>query len=147
MVTELKKGKSDNITIYADFPGHQLDGGTIPPDIITTSQRPDIVLIDRYQKQITLFELMCSFERNENSANRKKVLKYHGFSSDLEQNGWKSKNIPFEVGSRVQITFRNKASIHSVIKDFNLKLCTNKLFSELGEISLLCSFSIFQAKV
>jgi hypothetical protein len=52
MVQELKKGKQCETTIYADLPDHWFNGGTIPPDILTTSQRPDIVLIDRKGRKL-----------------------------------------------------------------------------------------------
>ena len=59
----MDKGKPDTLTIYTDIPGHSINGGTIPADILTTLQRPDIVIINRSEKRITLFELTVSFER------------------------------------------------------------------------------------
>ena len=59
----MDKGKPDTVTIYRDIPGHSINGGTIPADILTTLQRPDIVIINRSEKRITLFELTVSFER------------------------------------------------------------------------------------
>ena len=54
--------------IYADLPGMNMNGGTIPPDVLTTAERPDLVFIDRSKKSIDLYELACSFEKNIDSA-------------------------------------------------------------------------------
>ena len=44
--------------IIADVPGHTLpDGGTIPPEVVVTNQRPDIVMIDEKTGDFELFEL------------------------------------------------------------------------------------------
>lgn len=47
MSIEMTKGKPNDTIIYIDIPGHQINGGTIPPDIVTTGQRPDIAIINR----------------------------------------------------------------------------------------------------
>ena len=88
MKKEMDKGKPDNITIYTDIPGHSINGGTIPADLLTTLQRPDIVIINRSEKKITLFELTVSFEKNANAANARKTLTYLDLITDLTQRGW-----------------------------------------------------------
>ena len=54
MLSEMIKGKFNEITIHADLPGHQIKGGSIPAHILATSQRPDIVIINRSKTQIYL---------------------------------------------------------------------------------------------
>ena len=44
---ELKDKKPETAEIYADLEGAKISGGTIPPNIVTTAQRPDLVIIDR----------------------------------------------------------------------------------------------------
>ena len=63
MVGEIKTRKLDEITLFADLPGHQINGGSIPADIVSTSQRSDRVIINRKTKEISLFELSVSFEK------------------------------------------------------------------------------------
>ena len=63
MTEEMTKGKPEDITTYADLPKYSINGGTIPGDILTTLQRPDIVIINRPEKKITLFELTVSFDK------------------------------------------------------------------------------------
>ena len=47
-ITEcLKENSQDNIEIYSDIPGHNINGSTIPPNILVTSSRLDLVIIDK----------------------------------------------------------------------------------------------------
>ena len=71
--TSLKKISPEYLEILADLPTLWLNGGTIPPDILTTSFRPDLVLIKRKEKKIKLLELMCSFEKNIEMAHFRKA--------------------------------------------------------------------------
>ena len=145
MKKEIDKGKPDNILIYSDLPGHSFNGGTIPGDILTTLQIPDIVIINRLDKKIVLFELTVSFEKNADSANSRKTLSYLDLTADLKKRGWSAECVPFEIGSRGHINNRNKTSISNVFKKHKIKFNKKTLFQNLSKISLLCSFSIFQA--
>ena len=55
MHTEITEVKPDDLTIFTDIPGTDFNGGTIQADIITTGQRPDIVLINKIKKRKLLF--------------------------------------------------------------------------------------------
>ena len=145
MMTEINKGKEDEITVHADIPGHSINGGTLPPDIITTTQRPDIVLINRQEKKIALFELTVSFEKNAEAANLRKTRRYMDLTSDLKKKGWAAENKPFKIGSRGHIDTRNKTSILSTMKKYNIKFKKQTFIQDISKISLLCSFAIFQA--
>ena len=125
--------------------GHWLNGGTIPPDILTTQQRPDLIILDRQTKSITILELTCSFEKNIEAAHIRKAIKYNDLKIDLESRGWSSNIVPFEIGSRGHVTKRNKLSIYKTMKNWNIKVNQNTLIKNLSKISLLCSFTLFQA--
>ena len=103
--------------MYSDLDQFSLNGGTIPPDILCTLQRPDLTLIDRSKKKITILELTCSFERNINSANIRKLGKYQDLKKDIEKNGYSVTLLPFEIGSK-----------------------------NMSKISLLGSFTVFHAQ-
>ena len=141
----IKKNAIQCLEILADLPTLWLNGGTIPPDILSTSFRPDLVIINRNQKRIELLELTCSFEKNIESAHLRKAKKYNDLKVDLESVGWIVQLIPFEVGSRGQITKRNKISLINVLKRNHIKLNNSQLFKDRSKISLLCSYSVFQA--
>ena len=141
----IKKIATPNLEILADLPSLWLNGGTIPPDILSTSFRPDLVILNRSEKKIELLELTCSFEKNIDMANLRKAKKYNDLKMDLEGVGWTVQLIPFEVGSRGQITKRNKEALINVLKRNQIKLKNSQLFKDMSKISLLCSYSIFQA--
>ena len=145
MAQNINKLKPSEVILYTDLPEQSCNGGTIPADIIQTLQRPDIVLINRLEKSITLMELTVSFEKNIESANIKKTLRYRDLTSDLRSNGLQAECVAFKIGSRGYISQRNKKSICDSLKKYNIKLQNKKLLQDISKISLLCSFSIFQA--
>ena len=100
MLLKMKKSSGDDITIYADIIDHKFNGSTIPPGIISTKFRPDLVIINRKAKTIELLELTCSFETNIEQANNKKFRKFLTLKSDLESEDWSVHLTPFEIGSR-----------------------------------------------
>ena len=58
--------------IIADVPGFQLpDGGTIPPEILVTGMKPDIVLIEEKTNSVELLSLQAALTVRRTS----KVLK------------------------------------------------------------------------
>ena len=63
--------------IYSDLPDFRSrHGGVIPPHIIVTSLRPDLVLINEESRIIVVFELTCPFERNIDREHEYKEGKY-----------------------------------------------------------------------
>ena len=41
-----------------DIKGHQTpNGGTLPPDVLVTNLKPDIVIIDKQKMNVNVFEL------------------------------------------------------------------------------------------
>ena len=114
------KWRHDSV-LHTDLPEQSINGGTIPADIVTTGQRPDIFMINRAEKKITLFELTVSFEKNFESANLRKSLRYNDLASDIKKRGWSVENTPFEIGSRGHITKRNLKSISDTLKIFKIK--------------------------
>ena len=119
--TTLKEKAPDNLEIFADLPNFWLNGGTIPPDILPTGLRPDLVIINRAERKITLLELTCSFECNIETANIRKTKNYNDLKADLEKSGWKVALTPFEIGSRGLITKRNRESLIIAMKKKHYK--------------------------
>ena len=143
---ELKDKLPENLQMYSDLDQYSLNGGTIPPDILCTLQRPDLTLIDRSKKKITILELTCSFEQNINSANIRKLGKYQDLKKDIEKNGYSVTLLPFEIGSRGQVTKRNKTALENIFKIMQIKIKTGPVFKNMSKISLLGSFTVFQAQ-
>ena len=141
------KHKPPSITVYADLPQFSLNGGTIPPHILVTNSRPDLVIIDETNKHIALLELTCSFETNADSANVRKSIRYNDLKDDIKLANYKVNLLPFEVGVRGHCNGRNKKAISEILRIFNIgsHQTVNKLIKDMAKISLLCSYSIFQA--
>ena len=64
------------MVIFADLPNLTMNGGTVPPDILVTSKRPDMVLINYKQQLISLLELTVPFSTNILSAESRKNISY-----------------------------------------------------------------------
>ena len=77
-------------------------GGTLPPEIVVTTQRPDMVIINKNTSPTTvlLVELTCPFTRNIEAANTRKRARYEFLTADIEDLGYKCSNLPSEIGSR-----------------------------------------------
>ena len=132
-------------TVYADISGLTLNGETIPPNVLVTSERPDLVFLDRSSKSIDLFKLTCSYEKNIDAAYLRKSTKYSDLKSDLEAAGWTTGRTPLKTGSRGYVTKRNYTTLTGLTKKLSKPIKYKKPITELSKISLLCSFSIFQA--
>ena len=104
------------------------------------------MFVYRETKEIKLFELTCSFESYIDSVNTTKFDKYKDLKTDLEKAGWKTELIPFEIGSRGYISKRNISSISKMAKLVHVKKRHKTLMTELFQVSLLCSFTVFQAR-
>ena len=115
--------KLAGVTIYADVDGAKVNGGTIPPDMVTTIQRPDLVIIDSNTSPTSVFlvELTIPFTRNIESANAKKRLRYEFLTIDIEAAGYKCSNMPLEVGSRGHITSRNRETLTFLCHKFKIR--------------------------
>ena len=86
-----------NITIHTDL-GDQ--SWTIPPDLLPTSDRPDLVVIDYCKKSISILELTVPFERNISKDHQYKCHKYAHLMIDLQGLGYSVKYFAIEIGCR-----------------------------------------------
>ena len=69
---------------YTDIAGHQTqDGGTVPPDVLVTTLKPDIVIIDKKSKTLDIFELTVPGETRIQIAHNLKYEKYQHFTTDV----------------------------------------------------------------
>ena len=145
ITSTILQNKPDNLEVYSDISGLDTNGGTIPPDVLVTQSRPDLVLLDRNAKTIYLMELTCSFEKNFEAANLRKTIRYTPLKSDLEDKGYKCILAPFEIGSRGHVSKSNRASIVNIFA--NAKITANPFhcIKNLSKLSLLSSYTIFHA--
>ena len=139
------QNKPSHVEVYSDISGLDINGGTIPPDIVVTQLRPDLVIINRQEKIISLLELTCSFEKNAEAANLRKTLRYNALKSDLEDRGYRCLLVPFEVGSRGHIRKASKSNILNIFLTFNISARSYQCVKNMSKLSLLSSYTIFNA--
>ena len=139
-------------TFYCDLTGtNKVAGTTIPPDILATQQRPDLVLVNRVSKSIIIIELTISFEQNIRNAHDRKANKYSSLVMDLQEQSYDAKLFCIEIGSRGLITDNNKCNIQKLFPLIspNNKPLKNKcknLLKDLSKRAILGSYTIFYSK-
>ena len=77
IVNYIVKLVDPKFTVFSDLPG----GGSIPPELCVTAQKPDIVIMDNRKKSIHLFELTCPGEKHIENRHTEKSNKYAHFIS------------------------------------------------------------------
>ena len=113
-IIKLIKENRNIETLHADLPGYSTAGGTIPSNIIVTSCKPDIVVIN--QKSIEICELTVPLEPNIVKAHGRKCNKYDKLARDIRSKGYTCKLICFEIGSRGLICPDNEIRIKNMLK-------------------------------
>ena len=116
----------EKYTVYSDLPGHTAPGGgSIPPELCVTSQKPDIVIIDNHKQTIHLFELTCPAERYIDIRNTEKSNKYAHLAIDLTH--LSCRVTCFEVSTKGFLSTRNHSTltIHFTSLSNRTSLCHN----------------------
>ena len=132
---------TDKFKVYADLPGHTINGGTIPADLCITAEKPDIVIMDQKTNTLYVIELTVPFESNIEARHTEKSNKYAHFSLDIA--AMNTNVVCFEIGSRGYISTRNSntlKTLHSFMKP-GLKLKTFK--DNISALSVYSSYHIF----
>lgn len=73
---------------------------TVPAEIVTTTQRPDLVLWSDALKSVYFIEPTVPWEDATEEANERKRLRYAEMADDAQQRGWKVSVCPVEIGCR-----------------------------------------------
>ena len=141
IITENIDTSNETIAFYSDLEGLSIGGGTIPPDVLVTGEKPDIVIIDRYLKRLIIIELTCPWEDRFKAAREHKTEKYTPLVNDIQNNGFSVEFIPLEIGVRGIINKDNKESIKD-ISEFT-KINAKALTKELSKQAVISSYFIF----
>ena len=132
-------------TVFSDLPGHTAPGGgSIPPELCVTTQKPDIVILNKQAKTINLFELTCPSEKNIEDRNTEKSNKYAHFTSDITD--YKCKVECFEVSTKGFLTSRNHTTLATIHKFINPSIKLSLLKKNISALSLTASYHIFNCK-
>ena len=137
---------SDKFTCYVDLPGHQTPaGGTFPPDVLVTNLKPDIVIIDKMKKSVSVFELTVPGEQRLEIAHKLKFEKYQHFISDIHR--YSTTVVPFEIGSNTgYINKENKVGLNSLHKFCKKNIKLKKFTNNISAITVMGSYYIFNCR-
>ena len=129
--------------MYSDLPGYTVGAGSIPPELCITLQKPDIVIQDKKNKFIHLFELSVPIEANGNIDKRhtEKMNKYAHFVTDMS--GYKCDVTAFEIGSRGYISTRNHSALYALHKYVKPGVKLAKFKENISALSVYSSYHIF----
>ena len=134
--------------LFSDMPGYLAPGGgSIPPNVLVTNQRPDIFIINESSRESVVFELTCPWDDNIARSHNYKEEKYAPLVADLSQS-YKTFHFSVEVSVRGQISRDNKQRL----KALTYRVCSDpkpvfkSIVPVLSKSALLSSFSIFSAR-
>ena len=131
---------------YVDIPGHQTPaGGTFPPDVIVSTLKPDLVVLDKKNKKAAIFELTCPAEHRIEAAHTLKEQKYSHFTSDIQH--YEVTVDPFEIGSHTgYITKPNRKRLGSIHKFCKKSIKLKSFIHNISAITVLGSYYIFNCR-
>ena len=58
LILEAIKSGNKDLSVYCDLEGHTIGGGTIPPNVLPTAQKTDLVLYWPQEQKIVIIELI-----------------------------------------------------------------------------------------
>jgi len=113
-----------------------------PPEIVSSVQRPDVVLWSPSSRRVVLVELTCPAEEGVERANRRKEGKYQGLLHLLEGAGWSAVLRPIEVGARGLVA----RSAPRLLRELGfLTREVSAVCRTLATVVVRCSFTIYLA--
>ena len=134
--------------MFSDLPGYEAPhGGTIPPHILVTNQRPDLFIVSESLLRVIVFELTCPWDANVSRSHTYKQEKYAPLVADLSQR-YTVFHFSVEVSVRGQVSKENQGRIRALV----FRCCDNpgklagKIVKSGSKAALLASFSLFCAR-
>ena len=142
-----KTKEQGQVEVYCDLEGSRVNGVTIPPDILVTASKPDLVIVDRSSQhtKVNLVELTVPWDSGAEGARLRKELRYDSLVEEIKENGFQCSHTTLEIGARGLITQRNKSTITwlcSLGKERKIR----KVISNCSKLALLGSYSIWVAR-
>ena len=143
----MRKMRREQVEVYCDLMGSRVNGVTIPPDILTTSSKPDLVLVDRSANpiRVDLVELTVPWDSGAEGARLRKEVRYASLVEDIREKGLQCHHTTLEIGARGLINPRNRGNISwlcSLARERKIKRVT----SNLSKLALLGSYCIWVAR-
>ena len=88
MIDIIRPKLKAGFVLFSDLSGFQAPhGGTIPPHVLVTALRPDLVILNEISREIIIFELTCPWDSNTDRSHSFKEDKYAALIADLSLPG------------------------------------------------------------
>jgi hypothetical protein len=140
------------VRVYCSLKGLQAPGGgSIPASIMAQTQRPDLVILDRSvhgRHRISLVELTCPWNTDA-EARDCKISRYAGLKEELRNQHWDCGLYMIEVRAWGHIFNVVKNHLWSLFRSWvppGHRSGVAQIIKYASWISLVCLFSIFQAR-
>ena len=145
IVRYIENVDTSKVTVYADIPGYKTgNGGTIPAEYTITTNKPDIVIEDKKNKTIDVFELTVPFESNIKSRNTYKNNHYAYLLTDITEA--KPSVTAFEIGVRGSVTAENKVRLQNIHKYCNKNIKFTNFMQNISTLATNSSYYIFTCR-
>ena len=128
-----------------DLAGSRVNGVTLPPDVIITDRKPDLVIIDRSSNKVNLVKLTVPWDSGTEGAKQRKEERYDSLVEDIKEKGFKCSHTTLEIGSRGLITQRNKSTLIWLCNLVKERKISN-VISNCSKLALLGSYSLWVAR-
>ena len=149
LLNTIVQRKKEGVEVYADLNGWRVNGGTVPQEMALTEQKPDLVVIDKSENptKVMLVELTVPWDAANSfqAALERKTARYERLTEDLREAGFKTLNLPLEIGCRGVINQRNATNLESICNQLGIR-GLKKLKGALGRIALIGSYRIWLAR-
>ena len=131
---------------FVDLEGEQTSaGGTLPPSIVVSNLKPDIVIVKKSEKTVSIFELTVPGEQRIEAANKLKYEKYEHFLTDIQQ--YKPTVTPFEIGSHTGfISNTNKKNLREIYEFCKPNIKLKNFVNNISAIVILSSYYLFNCR-
>ena len=131
---------SDDWKILIDFDGEQI---VFPPEIISTSERPDIIIWSHASQKVLLIELTCPAEEGIDAAKIRKETKYMDLINQISEfTNWKVSFMTIEVGA---CGFVGKSIWNCLGKLGFSHSASTKICKSVSLVAAKCSYAIYLA--
>ena len=103
-----------NIEVFADITWSRVNGTTIPADILVATgngSKPNLVIVNRVKKEITLLELTCPLPQNIEKASQNKRAKYTQLELALSDKGYSVFLIPLKYAQMATLQKRIEVTL------------------------------------
>jgi len=126
---------------FDDLPGNDRHSySSFPPDIVSTSLRPDVLIISRQHRYALCLELTCPAEERITTAHSLKRDKYADLTASAKEQHWDLSTWPFEVGCRGFVAL----STITMLKQFGFPRPQQlQIKQQLEDVARRCSYYIF----